>query len=71
MAATPYQFTWFETAAAVAVFFAILTFTGCLLKHVVKNFHHFKKNPSMPATPAGITMTMVTSSTTAEPQSAV
>jgi len=54
----------------VAVFFAILTFTCYVLKRVVNNVHHFKKKPSMPATPAGITMTMVTPAT-AVPQSAV
>jgi hypothetical protein len=35
---------------------AILTFTGLLAYAVVKNFHHCKKKPSVPAAPAGVIM---------------
>ena len=56
----PYQFTWYETAAAVAVFFAMLGVVGCLIYVAVK--HRIccpKKDLSVPATPADVQMTDV------------
>ena len=62
----PYQFTWYETAAAVAVFFAMLGVLCCLTYVAVKNgICCPKKDLSVPATPAAVQMTDVKITTSA------
>jgi hypothetical protein len=59
----PDQFTWEQSAAATAVFFAMLTFTGLLIYVAVKNGFCTRCTPEKPsvsassATPAGVSMT--------------